>query len=245
VTVTGTYKTQYQVTFEEDPDGGGTITPTTGWYDAGDWHIEATPISPTDLFLNWSASNPSITFSNSIEPSTTATIDGSGTIVAHFAEPKEITITSSPVGVDVIVDGDLLTTPQTFTWGKGTGHNINALSPFPVGEIRYYFTDWSDGGAQSHQYIVNDPDTVFANYKKQCKIRFEVFGSGRLKVNGAEVTAPVELWYDDGAVISLEGSPAGKFIGWGGTLTVVPNPAKPYEATHTVSMSGTIYLITK
>jgi hypothetical protein len=245
VTVTGTYKTRYQVTFIVEPPGGGTITQTDGWYDAGDLGIEATP-NLTYLFLTWSASNPSIIFLSSIEPSTTATIGGSGTIQANFAESKEITITSSPVGATITIDGVDYTTPHIFTWGLGSGHNINAYSTFlGGGGIQYYFTDWSDGGAQSHQYIVTGPDTVTATYNTQCKIRFEVFGSGKLKVNGAEVASGVEKWYDAGVVISLEGSPAGKFIEWGGTLTVVPNPAKPYEATHTVSMSGTIYLFTR
>jgi hypothetical protein len=246
--VTGTYKTQYWVTFIVNNGDRGTITQTDGWYYAGPLDIVATPIPPY-IFLTWSASNPSIIPLDLTKPSTTATIGGSGIIEAYFVEPVEIMIQSNHAGAKIIVDGTEYTTtdiPLTFTWGIGSGHNINAeLTFLGEGGIRYYFTDWSDGGAQSHQYIVSGPDTVTANYNTKCRIRFEVVGSGNLYVNGAVVTNGEERWYDAGTIINLEGTPSGKFIGWGGTLTVVPDPKKPYKATHTVSMSGTISLITK
>ena len=84
VTITGTYTTQYQVTFAVSPSGGGSTSPagTSVWENAGALSISATP-SAGYKFSQWTASG-SITFGNSGSASTTATISGTGTITANF-----------------------------------------------------------------------------------------------------------------------------------------------------------------
>jgi FlaG/FlaF family flagellin (archaellin) len=85
LTVTGTYKTQYYVTFAVSPSQGGTINRATGWYDASPptLSITATPNSGYG-FSSWSSDTGSITFGSSTSASTTATINGPGTITATF-----------------------------------------------------------------------------------------------------------------------------------------------------------------
>jgi YD repeat-containing protein len=51
------------------------------------------------------------------------------------------TITTSPLGQGIIVDGTSYTTPQTFHWTPGSSHTIAAAAVAP-----YLFASWSDGG---------------------------------------------------------------------------------------------------
>jgi hypothetical protein len=97
-TVTPTYKTQYQVTFAVSPSGAGSTTPSTAtWYDAG---VAGQAISATQnsgyTFSAWSADTGSITFGNVNSASTTATINGAGTITATFTQNQaQVTFVSA------------------------------------------------------------------------------------------------------------------------------------------------------
>ncbi|HXW36993.1 MAG TPA: hypothetical protein VEJ36_03710 [Nitrososphaerales archaeon] len=88
-TITGTYVTQYQITFAVTPSGSGTTAPTgtSVWENAGALAITATPGSGY-TFTSWSSSTGSITFASATSASTTATIGGSGTITATFVKSK-------------------------------------------------------------------------------------------------------------------------------------------------------------
>ncbi len=87
--ITGNYKTQYQITFEINPENAGTTTPTsTNWYDVGALDISATAYEGY-LFDSWTSTN-SITINNQ----TSATINGAGTITANF-KPGNIILTST------------------------------------------------------------------------------------------------------------------------------------------------------
>jgi hypothetical protein len=81
-TVTGTYKTQYQVTFVTT--GTGTTSPsgTSVWENAGSLSISATA-GTNYHFSSWTATT-GITITSSTSASTTATIGASGTITANF-----------------------------------------------------------------------------------------------------------------------------------------------------------------
>ena len=79
------YQNQFSVTFTTN-NGDGTTTPPPGtfWYNAGtSVSILAKP-NPGFAFVSWSATSPSIIIASKTSPSTTATIDGSGGIVAQF-----------------------------------------------------------------------------------------------------------------------------------------------------------------
>jgi hypothetical protein len=95
-----------------------------------------------------------------------------------------ITMTSSPVtGAGFVkVDDTPITTPTTFTWTVGSTHTLEALSPVtgPTG-TQYVWTSWSDGGVQTHDYVVPGSDaTVTANYKTQYQITVTASPSGAL-----------------------------------------------------------------
>jgi hypothetical protein len=94
-TATATWITQYQVAFAVTPSGTGSTSPTGSnlWVDSG--HPLSISVSPNSgyTFSRWTA-NGSITFDSSNSMSTTANVNGPGTITAVLAQvPSQ---TSSP-----------------------------------------------------------------------------------------------------------------------------------------------------
>ncbi|MDH2901718.1 MAG: hypothetical protein PXY39_12185 [archaeon] len=84
--ITLTYNHQFYVSWAVSSSAGGTVTPAQSqWYNSGAVvQISASSFSGYD-FTSWSSSTPLITFANVASSSTTATIDGSGTIQAEFS----------------------------------------------------------------------------------------------------------------------------------------------------------------
>jgi uncharacterized repeat protein (TIGR02543 family) len=98
-TVTGSYETQYQVSFAVSPSGGGTTTPsgTNVWENAGGLSIVATPNSGFK-FSNWTTTG-SITLSSSSSASTTANVSSSGTITANFVSGQTYSVVFTETGL--------------------------------------------------------------------------------------------------------------------------------------------------
>jgi hypothetical protein len=155
-----------------------------------------------------------------------------------------ITITSSPItGAGFVkVDGVAITTPATFTWTVGSTHTLEALSPVagPTG-TRYVWTSWSDGGTQTHTYIVpSNSETVTANYKTQycLTVRTSGLGTYTTKVyHGATIlgtatdAAPYTGWFEEGSLILLnvdspivDGSKRFVFTQWSGDAAGTSRP---------------------
>ncbi|MGJ5813754.1 M12 family metallopeptidase [Paludibaculum fermentans] len=72
--------------------------------------------------------------------------------------PASVTITTNPVNLPIVVDGVALTAPQTFAWAMASVHTIavpaGSQKTSPADGSRYFFGNWNDGGAQSHQITV-------------------------------------------------------------------------------------------
>ena len=223
ITETANWTRQYQVSFAVTPAGGGSTTPAgTGlWYDAGSLAIQAT--SSTDYaFSSWSSGSSSITF-NAVNYSTTAVINGPGTITANFVLALGITITSSPTGPGyVLVDGVPITTPANFKWDAGTVHSIQAVSTVSgISGERYVFNSWSDGGARTHDYTVTAlTATVIASFDHHYLLTMQT-GLGTttpaVSVNG--------IWENAGSRISINATAPSVasanerylWVGWAGT----------------------------
>ena len=99
-----------------------------------------------------------------------------------YASPtSSITITSSPSGSGfVVVDGNMITTPDTFVWVQGSTHTLSTNSPVSGGAgTQYVFGSWSDSGTQSHSYTVpSSPTTVTASFTTQYYITVSNGGYG-------------------------------------------------------------------
>jgi hypothetical protein len=199
-TVTASYKTQYYLTMQANPTAGGTVSPSSGWRDAGSAvSIQATA-STGYSFSSWSGSGTG-SYTGSSNP-VTITINGQITETASFQVlPVSIMVTSSLTGSGfVTVDGSPITTPETFLWTPGSAHTLAASSPVSGGTgIQYVWVSWSDSGAQSHTITVPSSPTAYtANFKKQYL----------LTVNPVNPTAGGTLsistgWQDEGVTVSI------------------------------------------
>jgi hypothetical protein len=73
----------------------------------------------------------------------------------YGAAPTAITVTTNPPGLQVIVDGATVTTPQTFNWTLNSTHTLNvSTNAQTVSGGTYTFGRWNDNGAVSHSITV-------------------------------------------------------------------------------------------
>lgn len=83
----------------------------------------------------------------------------------YQAAPTEVTITTNPPGLQVVVDGTTVTTPQTYNWPLYSTHTLSVPTDAQsqAGIIQgtttattFYYTygRWNDNGAQTHTITV-------------------------------------------------------------------------------------------
>jgi len=83
--------------------------------------------------------------------------------------PTQITVTSNPPGLQVIVDGVTVTTPQVYTWALNSTHTLNVptnvqtltgLIQGSTTSATFYYTygRWNDNTTQSHTITVTPGD---------------------------------------------------------------------------------------
>jgi hypothetical protein len=81
-------------------------------------------------------------------------------LVQRLSVPTE-TITTSPPGLIVTVDGVNYTAPQNFAWTLGSGHTISVPSPQAGGTgMQYGWSSWSDIGSVSHSVTAPTSSTA-------------------------------------------------------------------------------------
>ena len=90
--ITWNWKTQYLMSFAASPSAAATTSPsgTNVWQDAGSISIAATPYAGY-RFSSWSSDTSNITFAFTTLSSTTATINGPGTITANIVNAPAAT----------------------------------------------------------------------------------------------------------------------------------------------------------
>ncbi|MGD0159157.1 MAG: Ig-like domain repeat protein [Candidatus Bathyarchaeia archaeon] len=147
-TVTGSYETQYRVSFAVSPSGAGTTTPsgTNVNETAGSLPISAEANSGF-VFSSWTTTG-SITVANASASSTTATISGPGNITANFVTGVTFVVnfteTGLPSGTSWSVmfngsPGSSTTSSITFTGVANGGY------PYTVGTLSGFSGSPSSG----------------------------------------------------------------------------------------------------
>jgi hypothetical protein len=134
-----------------------------------------------------------------------------------------ITITTAPPGLEIVVDGKILTAPQKFSWGAQTSHSIGVISPQRNGGTRYVFTAWSDGKADTHNIDAPSAETTYtATFKTQYLLTTAASPQGL----GSVTVSPVspDSFYDSGTSVQLTAAPANLFLAWSGDLSGTLNP---------------------
>ena len=116
-----------------------------------------------------------------------------------------ITVTTSPAGLRVTVDGITSKAPVQSIWPIGSLHNISTTSPVPISPTsRYEWRSWSDGGGISHSIVADNDRTVTATFVKEFQSSVAPDPAGlSVLVDGVAYTDKVSFWWDDGTSHSL------------------------------------------
>ena len=142
------------------------------------------------------------------------------------------TITTTPAGLTVLVDGAATTGPTAFTWAAGTQHTIAAEAAQGT-EPRYQFQGWSDDGAASHTITALATGTaVSAQFVRQ-----HPFATGISSGQGVVSSFPLAAggYMNERARVRLSATPAAgyQFVRWTGITylgssgqSVSANPAQ-------------------
>jgi len=166
-----------------------------------------------------------------------------------FPTSGNVTVTSVPPGLAVMVDGVNYFSPRSFNWAAGEHHTIGVGSPQIGGTgVRYSFVNWSDGGAQSHSITVpTSLTTVTATFVRQYLLTTGVAPAG----GGAIAATPSALdgYYDSGISVTLAATanPGFQFSNWSSDLAGAQNPQPiTMSAPHTVqaNFAGNSNLVT-
>jgi len=78
-------------------------------------------------------------------------------------DPKtvQLTMASSPAGLQLSINGVAQATPFTVTVIQNSNNTISAPTPQDFGGARYAFDHWSDGGLQSHNVTAGSTNTTY------------------------------------------------------------------------------------
>jgi len=137
-----------------------------------------------------------------------------------------VTVTSSPVGLTVTVDGTSYSTPQSFNWAAGQSHSIGLVSP-QGGSVgtRYAFAGWSDGGAQTHSVTAPSSATTYtATFTTQYLLTTSISPLA----GGAISLSPLSAdgFYSAGTSVQVAAAPNSgfQFSNWSSDLNGSANP---------------------
>ena len=264
--VVATYGTQYYLTVQANPTAGGSVSPASGWYNAGTQvQISATPNSGYQ-FYGWVGSG-SGSYTGSSNPAT-ITMNGPITETAYFYVGVTLSATqggsasASWSGGSASVSGPGST---TFYVAPGTTVQFTATPNSGV-----TFTGWTGSGTGSYSgsanpvsVTVNYPINETANFQRlPVTITFSASGLGSdaqgtvLTVNGQSYgysSLPVSITVPYGSTVSyswsspMSSSTSGKRYAWQSTSGLASGQSGSFTATQSGSINATYvtqYLVT-
>jgi len=204
--VSASYKKQYYLTMQASPSEGGSVSPSSGWHDAGSKvTISASPSSGY-RFDRWVGSGSgSYTGASS---SARITMNAPITETAYFVKTGTVTFSASGLSSDasgtvLVVDGtsyaysDL---PVSFTWDAGTKHTFEWKSPVSAASGKRYVWTSTSGLSTERSGSITVPDnggSITSYYKTQYKLTVSASPSGWTDPK------PGEHWYDSGSSVTV------------------------------------------
>jgi uncharacterized protein (TIGR03437 family) len=214
--------------------GGGTasISPVpTGGYLAERYPFElsATP-APGFQFLGWEELGQELPFYGASVNAPSAAFEVLQTsyqpFAATFTNAPITTIDSQPRGLQLAVDGVVVTTPLNFTWAAGSTHTLAAVATEQYsrsGAAQYLFLNWDDGSTGTRTVTAGaNGGTYTALFNTQYLLSIGYVGSGLVTASPASADG----FYDAGTTVQLTAStPSGVLRYWGVDLSGNQNPA--------------------
>jgi hypothetical protein len=235
VTVTGNYKIQYQITFDQTGVGAdftGTIVTMESsnynyyglsvqfWWDKESNHTFsfASPltVNASKQYV-WSSTSGLTSAQNGI-----LTVTGSGSVVGNYVMLNCVTFDQLGVGGDF--GGTILTVdsvpytalPQSFMWQLGSVHNFSFQSPLVVtasSKQCVWANTTGSSNVQSGSITVTAFGSIIGHYKTQYYLDVATSPPGITTPSGSN-------WYDAGTYASIStdqyvyGGSRWKFVGW-------------------------------
>ena len=250
-TITGDYKTQYQVTFDQSGVGSiytGTIVvidstnyngaalPASFWWDSGSGHTFAfaSPLTVNaSVQYTWSSTSGLSTLQSGI-----LTITASGSVTGNYIAQNCVTFDQVGVSLDstgtvLIVDGTPYTAsalPKALYWQLGTTHNFTFQSPLVVtpNSKQYVWTNTTGlSNVQSGSITITTFGNIIGHYKTQYYVN--------LATNPLGIDSPIGSgWYDSGTYANIStdqvvyGGSRYWFIGWTtADMAEITDPTSP------------------
>ena len=152
--------------------------------------------------------------------------DIDGVARLYGRRPRTTTLATNPAGLELIVDGERVTTPKTYSWAPGSRHTVQApfLQRFSPGDpTRYVFARWNHSSDGRVTTLTAGPNRTWieANFSAQHRLATAVRPAGK----GAVRMHPPSFdgYYTTGATVRVvaEARPESEyqFHKWGGNGT--------------------------
>jgi hypothetical protein len=219
-TITGSYKTQYHVTFAQSGVGSdftGTVVtidssnygvsglPVSFWWDQASGHSFsfASPLAVNVIkqYL-WSSTSGLSTLQN--DP---LTVTASGSVLGNYVLQNAITFEQTGIGSDftgtvVTIDGTsygVSALPVSFNWTMGSAHSFAFQSPLVTTNATQYVWTNTTGlsSLQSGPINVTTYGNIVGNYKTQYHLTVSSY-SGLVPA-----PSPASGWFDAGSQVTL------------------------------------------
>ncbi len=213
---------EFQVESGARPPAGGTVTIEPPSADG--FYVSRTPIEVTAVpaegyaFGLWSGDLRDEHHGPSGNPVRLPSVPEDLNYTAIFTQSPLTTIDTNAPGRWAVVDGDRVRLPHNFFWVSGSTHTIaieDEPQPSRSGANRWVFSQWSDGGAATHEITVpEEPSTFKADFKQQFVLTTR---ASRAWKGSVEVTpASDDDFHDSGSSVQLTAIPrvGFQFIAW-------------------------------
>lgn len=159
--------------------------------------------------------------------------------------PQTITTVPPAAGLEVLIDGQSVSSPVTVSWLAGTAHTIGITSPQSGSDGNlYYFQSWNDGGGLSHSIIgPAAPSTFTATFSTTpSSVAITSLNPPATSVGGPAFTLTVNgSGFASGSIVKWNGSAlATGFVAPGVVTALVPDSLIAQAGTANITVqSGT------
>ena len=160
---------------------------------------------------------------------------------AKLGRTTSVTVDTIPPGLTVEVDGVPATAPYAFVCENGRTYTIAAPTPQGGSPTRYTFSSWSDGGAQTHQFLCASSATYTATFLVEHEVTLATSPPNLdIVLDGVPYATPWTSWWPEGSSGTVDApSPQGG----GSTRYLFDSWSDTGAQAHLIVASGPMTLV--